>query len=634
MKKIAAFLCIAVVAMHNTALADNGRIHVIPQPVSVKEQSGSFMLNKGDAIYVYSSLTEVSSALRIFTQHLTGLNIAVTAVKTPLSPGAKKISVIIKENAQLGSEGYTLTVSTKNILITANTGAGVFNGLQTLLQLMPPGVETTATTSVEIPCVEITDYPRFGWRGLLLDVSRHFFTKDEVKKYIDEMAAFKFNTLHLHLSDDNGWRIEIKSLPRLTQVGAWRVKRTGRFGSFASPQWGEPATDGGFYTQEDMKEMLQYAADRNITILPEIDVPAHSLALISAYPNLSCTQMPYFVNPGSNFYTVEDNVLCPGNDSVFLMLDKIFTELAQLFPHPYIHVGGDEAYKGFWEKCPQCKKRMADEHLKNVEELQSYFIKRMEKIVNSKGKKMIGWDEILEGGLAPGATVMSWRGMGGGITAAKQNHHVVMTPWASCYIDLYQGDPNIEPATYGKLLLKTSYNFEPVPDSIDASFILGGQANLWSESVPNFRHAEYMTWPRALAISEALWSPKGARDWDGFINRVEVQFKRFDAEQIKYAGSMYDAVVTSKKEKGKSDDDEDTLFIKLDCQISNADIYYTFDETNPDNYSNKYDGKPLTLPQGANTIKVITYKNGKPLGRQIAVDKKQLEDRVNDRPDW
>ncbi|HWB28690.1 MAG TPA: family 20 glycosylhydrolase [Chitinophagaceae bacterium] len=634
MKKKFALLCLPALVFCTKVLAEGSRVHIIPQPVSVKEQAGTFTLHKGDAVYVFSPSEEVNSALKLFTKHLASLNIKVVTTSSAFSPSSKKISVAIKENAVIGSEGYELTVSPKNISITANTAKGIFYGLQTLLQLLPTDVEVTTATSVDVPCVEITDYPRFGWRGLMLDVSRHFFTKQEVEKYMDEMAVFKFNTLHLHLSDDNGWRIEIKSLPKLTQVGAWRVKRTGRFGSFKSPEWMEPATDGGFYTQDDIKEMLQYAAERGITILPEIDVPAHSLALIAAYPNLSCTQMPYFVNPGSHFYTEEDNVLCVGNDSVYMMLDKIFTELAQLFPNPYIHVGGDEAYKGFWAKCPKCKKLMADEHLKDVDELQSYFVKRIEKIVNSKGKKLIGWDEILEGGLAPSATVMSWRGMSGGIAAAKMHHQVVMTPWASCYIDLYQGDPNIEPATYGKLLLRTSYEFEPVPDSIDASLILGGQANLWSESVPNFRHAEYMTWPRALAISEVLWSPKSTRNWDGFVSRVEDQFKRFDAEQVKYAPSMYDAVITSKMQKGKTGDDEDTLLIKLGCQINNTDIYYTFDETDLDNFSNKYSGQPLTFPEGANDIKVITYKDGKPLGRQIMVTKKQLEERVNDRPDW
>src|ERR1041385_2284570 len=337
------------------------------------------------------------------------------------------LSLNKQADTSLHDEGYILKVTPSNITITANKAAGLCYGLQTVLQLLPPSIESTTTVqNVQwtIPCVDVKDGPRFGWRGLMLDVSRHFFTKQEVEAYIDQMARYKFNTLHLHLADDQGWRIEIKSLPQLTQVGAWRVKRTGRWGTFIPALAGEPTPDGGFYTQNDMKEIIKYAQDRFITILPEIDVPAHSLALIAAYPNLSCTQLQYSVSAGGKGYERNDNVLCVGNDSSFVMLDKIFTEIAALFPNPYIHIGGDEAYKGFWDACPKCQKRMADEHLKDVDELQSYFVKRVEKIVESKGKKLIGWDEILEGGLAPNATVMSWRGIEGGIAAAKMGHEV------------------------------------------------------------------------------------------------------------------------------------------------------------------------------------------------------------------
>ena len=629
MKKLSVLFCLAAFLLCcKPALADGGRIHVLPQPVSVKEQAGSFVLGGNVALVVHTADDATKNAVAVFAGHFSAVSgVNLRTVFKPTS--GKRIDVYLDEKPNPnGAEAYALTVSPGNISLHASAAGGIFNGLQTLLQLLPANAAKPATGTATIPCVEITDYPRFGWRGLMLDVSRHFFTKEEVLKYIDEMSAFKYNTLHLHLSDDNGWRVEIKSLPLLTQVGAWRVKRTGRFGQFPKPEWREPATDGGFYTQDDIREMLQYAAARNITILPEIDIPAHSLALIASYPNLSCTQMPYYVNPGSNFYTEEDNVLCVGNDSIYVVLDKIFTELAQLFPNQYIHVGGDEAYKGFWEKCPKCQKRMADEHLKNTDELQSYFVRRMEQMLKSKGKKLIGWDEILEGGLAPEATVMSWRGMQGGINAAKMNHHVVMSPWGFCYIDLYQGDPNVEPATYGKLLLKTSYSFEPVPDSVDASYILGGQANLWSESVPTFRHAEYMTWPRSLATAEVLWSPKNTRNWDGFVANMQEQFKRFDAAGINYSKAAYDAVITSKK------GEEDTVFVKLACEITGTDIYYTFDETNADNYSLKYAGTAFTFPYGANQIKVITYKDGKPIGKQITVTKKQLAERANDRPDW
>jgi hexosaminidase len=476
--------------------------------------------------------------------------------------------------------------------------------------------------TANIPCVEITDYPRFGWRGLMLDVSRHFFTKDEVKHYIDDMVRYKYNTLHLHLSDDQGWRIEIKSLPQLTQHGAWRVARTGRWGEYLPPLANEPTPYGGFYTQEDMREMIRYAAERHVTILPEIDIPAHSLAMISSYPNLSCTQLPYSVNPGARPPTREDNALCIGNDSIYLVLDKVITEIAALFPNPYIHIGGDEAYKGFWAACPKCQKRMHDENLKNVDELQSYFVKRVEKIVNSKGKKLIGWDEILEGGLAPSATVMSWRGMSGGVAAAKMNHPVVMTPWDYVYIDLYQGENTVEPPTYGMCRLKDSYTWDPVPDSVDEKLILGGQGNLWTESVPNFRHAEYMTWPRGLALAEVYWSPKSARNWDDFTKRMEAEFKRMDAAGIKYARSSFNPILVPKRTPGGE------ITITLTTEISGLDLYYTFDQTNPDSTYSKYDGTPLKFPMGANQLNVVAYRDGHPIGMQVGVKKDELTKRA------
>ena len=437
------------------------------------------------------------------------------------------------------------------------------------------------------------------------------------------MVMYKFNTLHLHLSDDQGWRIEIKSLPQLTRVGAWRVKRTGGWGESLPALAQEPATDGGFYTQDDMREIIKYAADRYITILPEFDIPAHSLALISSYPNLSCTQLPYSVNPGARGPVREDNALCIGNDSVFLILDKIFTEVAALFPNPYIHIGGDEAYKGFWAACPKCNRRMQEEHLKNVDELQSYFVKRIEKMLKDKGKKLIGWDEILEGGLAPEATVMSWRGVSGGVTAAKMGHKVVMTPWDYTYLDLYQGEPAAEPPTYGMCRLKDCYTYDPVPDSIDESLILGGQGNLWTESVPNFRHAEYMTWPRGLALAEVYWSPKSARNWDDFTRRMEIEFHRMDNANIKYARSSFNAILTPKRMPGGD------IVVGLSTEISGLDIYYTFDQTNPDQTYPKYDGTPVKFPIGAEQINVVTYRDGKPVGQQINVRKDDLVKRAS-----
>jgi hexosaminidase len=598
---------LSVLSTSYAAPAPPSHIHIIPQPVSVTEKSGHFSLSAATHIQTQGdSLTTPASWL---------------AERLHLQQGSGGKTRIILEISKQNTnpEGYTLSVSASTIRIAASSPAGIFYGMQTLLQLLPADAGSTA----EIPCVDITDYPRFGWRGLMLDVSRHFFTKQEVEQYIDQMARYKYNTLHLHLSDDQGWRIEIKSLPQLTQHGAWRVARTGRWGEYLPALAGESTTYGGFYTQDDMREIIRYAADHYITILPEIDVPAHSLALISSYPNLSCTQLPYSVNPGARGPVREDNALCIGNDSIFIVLDKIFTELAALFPNPYIHIGGDEAYKGFWTTCPKCQKRMTDEHLSNVDELQSYFVKRMEKMLKEKGKKLIGWDEILEGGLAPEATVMSWRGMAGGVTAAKLGHHVVMTPWDYVYLDLYQGESAVEPPTYGLCRLKDSYTYEPVPDSVDEKLILGGQGNLWSESVPTFRHAEYMTWPRGLALAEVYWSPKSARNWDDFTRRMEIEFVRMDQANIKYARSAYNVTLTPKHILGGE------ITVGMSTEVSGLDIYYTFDQTNPDPTYSKYDGTPVKFPVGAGQINVITYRDGKPIGQQVNVKKDDLVKRAD-----
>jgi len=624
MKKI--FLTLLIVLLSASyAISQNREIKIIPEPVDIKPGKGSFTLNSGTVVVTEGKDTRLADIRQWFVQRLS----VSTGLKLKSSVKAEKnalvLSLLQQADKTLGDEGYYLEVSPSLVKIKANKPAGIFYGLQTLLQLLPPEVYSQTPVSGVIwtvPAVQITDYPRFGWRGILLDVSRHFFSKEDVFHFIDEIALYKYNLLHLHLTDDNGWRLEIKSLPKLTQFGAWRVERTGRWGTFTPPLVYEPTTYGGFYTQDDMKEIIAYASTRFVNILPEIDVPAHSLALIASYPNLSCTKKQYPVSPGARTEEIQDNVLCVGNDSVFMVLDKIFTEVAELFPFEYIHIGGDEAYKGFWETCPLCRRRMDEEHLKNVEELQSYFVKRIEKILKAKGKKLIGWDEILEGGLAPEATVMSWRGMQGGIEAARMNHHVVMTPWAYCYLDLYQGDPLIEPPTYGSSRLSIAYSFEPVPDSIDPKYILGGQGNLWTESVPTLRHAEYMVWPRAMALSEVYWSPKSRRNWDVFVSKMESHFSRLDAAGINYSRSAYDPIISPRwKTWGH-------IVVTLSSEIPGLDIYYTFDDTYPDQHSLKYDGKELSFPMGAGHLNVITYRNGKPIGRMIRISKEQLEERV------
>jgi hexosaminidase len=615
-----AFMIALLLAMSLKVNADDDRrVKLIPEPVTVTEKSGEFLLDGNVTLDNQSTDKQLKESLKWFSEKIE----KVTGYDLSTQKGNKTITIVLNKtsDSEIGSEGYRLAVSPEKVTLTANTAAGAFYGLQSIIQLLPPDIESLQkNTAVKwiIPSVEITDYPRFGWRGLMLDVSRHFFTKKEVKNFIDEMVKYKFNTFHWHLTDDQGWRIEIKGMPELTKKGAFRVKRTGRWGTFLPALANEEATDGGYYTQDDIREIVKYAQERYITILPEVDVPGHSLALITTYPDLSSTKLKYSVNSGWRTNPQDDNSLDPSNENVYKVLDKIFTQLAKLFPNPYIHVGGDEAFKGYWELNPECQKLMAKEGLKNVEELQSYFVKRLEKILKSKGKKLIGWDEILQGGIAPEATVMSWRGMNGGIEAAKMGHQVVMTPWDYVYLDLYQGDPLVEPDTYGICRLSDSYNYEPVPSGIDEKLILGGQGNTWTESIPTYRHLEYMIWPRAIALSEVYWSPKVKKNWPDFISRLEYDFKRLDAADINYAKSCYNVIFKPKKAINGD------ISIEMTTEVPDIDIYYTFDNTFPDLHAPKYNGSSLIFPFGATQINAITYRKGKPIGKQINITKTEL----------
>jgi hexosaminidase len=596
---------------------------LIPLPSSITNKPGAFVLRNDFTISVSGSNKEIEKVAAQLSNTLsapTGYKIVIKK-NNPVAQIQLKLFSVADNN--LGNEGYKLSVSEKGIFISANKPAGLFYGTQTLLQLLPKEIESKSTVksiSWKVPFVEIVDQPRFGWRGLMFDVSRHFFAKQDVKDFIDNMAKYKFNLLHLHLTDDEGWRVEIKSLPKLTEVGAWRVKRIGVFGDFTPPTPDEPKDYGGFFTQEDIKEIVQYAKERFVNILPEVDIPGHSLAAIASYPELSCTAGAenYRVRSGESimnwhdhgFTAKVDNTLCPANEKVYPFLDKIFTELAQLFPFEYMHIGGDECAKNFWENSDAIKRLMQKEGLKTMEEVQSYFEKRVEKIVESKGKKVIGWDEILEGGLAPNAAVMSWRGMQGGIAAAKMGHDVVMSPTTFAYLDYMQSDKVIEAPVYATLRLKTAYSFEPVPDGVDAKLIKGGQANLWTEQIYNTRHLQYMVWPRGLAIAECLWSPKEKRNWNDFSKRVEVNFERMDMAHIKYSRALFDPVFEVKK------DSIGALQILLSSEVAGLDIYYSWDNSMPDNYYPKYT-EPLSVPKEATMIKVVTYRDGKPIGRQI-----------------
>ena len=630
MKKVTIAALIILMFFHGFSQGNGSAISLIPIPVSMQTGQGKFMLTKNATIELTTNDADAKRVAGFFSKKLsiaTGYKIPINVGNTA-SHAVGNISLAIVHDATLGNEGYKLIVSSNSVLLSANKPAGLFYGMQTLVQLLPKEIESKTIVNNKtwpVPSVTITDYPRFGWRALMFDVSRHFFTKQEVKTFIDNMVQYKYNLLHLHLTDDQGWRIEIKSLPNLTKVGAWRAKREGAWGNTKAPDPGEPKTYGGFYTQDDIREIVQYAKDRFVNILPEIDVPAHSMAALASYPELSCTPGSYAVNASEEFQVWDssgnraliDNTLCPANENVYAFLDKVFTEVAQLFPFEYIHMGGDEAAKNFWEKSDAVKALMQREGLKTMEEVQSYFVRRVEKIIQSKGKKLMGWDEILEGGLPPEASVMSWRGMAGGIEAAKQGHHVVMAPMDYTYVDLMQGDPYVEPPEFASLLLNKSYQFEPIPPGVDPKLILGGEACLWSEHTTNMRAGEYLLWPRGLAIAESIWSPKEKKNWPDFVTRVENQFERMNLAKIKYSRSMYDPSFNA------SIDENGQLKVQLKTQVPGLNIYYSFDETNPDEFYPEYKN-PLIIPKDALHLKVITYRDGKPIGKQINMPIEEL----------
>lgn len=610
-------------------VASAQEISVIPVPVKLERKEGAFEITSATVINSSEKAAGVVAYFKSAIQPATGFSL-----QTKQGAAANGINFFINDNndAAIGNEGYTLEVSPTVVTVKANTAAGAFYGAQTLLQLLPKEIAgPSSKTKWIIPSVKIVDYPRFAWRGIMFDVSRHFFSKQYVKEYIDRLARYKFNRLHWHLTDDNGWRIEIKSLPKLTQVGAWRVERTGTFGTHDAPKPGEPATYGGFYTQDDIREIVQYAKERFIEILPEVDVPGHSMAALAAYPDLSVSKdTSVRVNPGSKYSTWFgngkfemhiDNTLNPTDEKVYQFLDKVFTEVAELFPFEYIHMGGDECYKGFWERNANVQAFMKKNNIKNGEELQIYFAKRVTQIITSKKKKVIGWDEILEGGVVEGSAVMSWRGVKGGIEASHKKLPVVMSPAPDYYIDMMQGDPSIEAHVYGTSRLKSLYNFNILPKEIDSTYVIGGQANLWTEQIVNEPQVEYMMFPRTFAVSESLWSPKSRRNYDNFSKRVEKQFERFDLAGINYARAMYDPIISVKKNnKGK-------MVIELSAEAPDIDFYYTLDNTIPNYYYEKYKA-PIVLPDGTDMIRITSYQGKTQMGRLISLSYEDLAKRV------
>jgi len=521
---------------------------IIPAPEQMELREGAFRLTLKTRIMVDKASRDTGEYLAAQLRQSTGYKFSMSTLGSGAGAGAIRLTTM-GANTNLGAEGYELEVSSNSVVIRALEQGGMFYGVQTLLQLLPSGIlSTDRVTGLDwqMSCVQIEDRPRFKWRGLMLDVSRHFFTKTEVERLLDLMASQKLNTFHWHLVDDQGWRIEIKKYPKLTEIGAWRTNSSlirpqhGKPPVTAHPAWAEPTAFGpdgrygGFYTQDDIREVVAYAAARHITVIPEIEMPGHSVAALSAYPQFSCVGGPFSTDVGAG---VHHGIYCAGNDQSFEFIQDVLTEVFALFPAQYIHIGGDEVQKDTWKKCPRCQARIQAEGLKNEEELQSYFIRRIEKFVNAHGKTMIGWSEILQGGLAQNAVVMDW--IGGGKEAASSGHDTVMTPMSHCYFDHYQSlDWSLEPRAIGDYLpVKTICAFEPVPDGLDArqaAHVLGAQANVWTEYIASSQHLDYMIFPRLCALAEAVWSPKDTRDEMGFQRRLAVENARLEQMGVNY----------------------------------------------------------------------------------------------------
>jgi hexosaminidase len=510
--------------------------NLIPEPLEVRTREGQFILSEETGIDNRAGqiAEKIIDQFQDYLERFYDLQLTEHPVREK-APKETWIQWDIQPDMKNWSEeGYMFAISPKIIRIKSGTAAGLFYGTQTLLQLLP----VEKNSELLLPGVQIIDKPRFKWRGMHLDVCRHFFPVAFIKKYLDILAMHKMNVFHWHLTEDQGWRIEIRQYPKLTEIGAWRVDREHQhWNERTPPEPGEKATYGGFYTQDEVREIVQYAAERFITVVPEIEMPGHALAALAAYPELSCTGGPFYVMPGS-YWPIND-IYCAGKERTFEFLENVLSEVADLFPGPYVHIGGDEAGKANWEQCSDCQARIQNEGLHDEHELQSYFIKRIEEFLASKHKKLVGWDEILEGGLAPRATVMSWRGMEGGIEASKAGHDVVMSPTTHCYLDYYQSaDQENEPVAIGGYLpIDTVYTFDPMPPDLEADkqhHILGAQGNVWTEYMPNGNHVEYMALPRLCALAEVVWSVPEKRDLAGFKNRLKAHYRRLDMLDINY----------------------------------------------------------------------------------------------------
>ena len=583
--------------LSSVILLTAGRSHaqemnIIPQPVICNLKSGNFNLNKEVGIQIsHKEIKPVADFLLEYIQKITGAKLSYT------SKANKSIVLTIDSGIKLPEEGYLLDISSTKIIAKAKNTKGLIYAVQSIIQLMP-SIRTNQL--IQLPNLQIEDYPQFGWRGMHLDVSRHFFSIDFVKEYIDLMAQYKLNTFHWHLVDDQGWRIEIKKYPALTKIGAWRADYTNiLWGDRPLAKTSDTPEYGGYYTQSQIKELIAYAGQRNITIVPEIEMPGHVASAIASIPNLSCDAHLQLPLTGGNYNGASSNY-CIGKEQTFSFIEDVLDEVIGIFPSAYIHVGGDEVDKTQWKNCQLCQQRMKEEGLKNEEELQSYFMKRIEGMLAKKKRKMIGWDEILEGGLAPNAAVMSWRGEAGGIQAAKLKHTVVMTPGSPLYFDHYQAGPEGEPNAIGGFnSLKKVYEYNPIPTELstdESKYIIGAQANLWTEFITTNSAAEYMILPRMLALSESLWSPTAQKNFDKFNTKLQKHFKTFDQRGLNYCKGNYTVAIRPNNTNGP-------LSVSLSTEVPNTTIRFTTDGSMPDISSSVYT-QPILI-NATQTIKAI-----------------------------
>ncbi|WP_338407999.1 family 20 glycosylhydrolase [uncultured Flavobacterium sp.] len=576
------------------------QLPLIPQPKVINLDGGSFMFHNTTVIQANENSFEAKYLHEVILLQ-TGLDLKIASHSNAVSKLI--LNVTTPDFVNFNKESYSLIISKNEININANANQGLFYGVQTLVQLIPFKI----TKEVKLPCLQIEDEPKYAWRGMHLDVSRHFFPVDFVKKYIDYLTMYKMNTFHWHLTDDQGWRIEIKQYPKLTEVGAWR--KGSMVGHYREQKF-DYTRYGGFYTQEEIKEVVVYATERHITVVPEIEMPGHAVAALASYPEYSCTGGPFEV---ALKWGVLDDVFCP-KEGTFKFLENILTEVIGLFPSEYIHIGGDECPKTRWKKCSNCQALIQKEGLKDEHELQSYFIQRIEKFVNSKGRKIIGWDEILEGGLAPNAAVMSWRGIKGGIDAAKQKHFVVMTPSSYCYFDHYQGEPKNEPlAIGGYTAVEKVYSFNPTPKELsadEAKYILGAQGNVWTEYMEDSQKVEYMIFPRMMALSEVLWGTSNPGNYKDFQDRMILHFPTFDKKYINYSKSLFE-ITTS---VAPSEDSKGVTFSLNSTRNPNG-IRFTLDGTLPNLNSSKYIN-PILITKNQ-TVKAAYFEDQKQINGMV-----------------